>query len=511
LYFDSERDGGIGGTDIYRAELQDDGSWANVTNLGRTVNTPYNDEAAFIHADNKTLYFSSDGHRTMGGFDIFKSTLDDKGIWSSPKNVGYPINSSANDKYLVVSDDGERGYYHQNRKTGYGDLDIYRIDFNLPALPEEEMVVVVKPELKKSESKESASAPSGAISEESKQAMRTELREEVMEEVREEVRNKTSEELRRETKPETASTDMTEVKEEQTARAKVKPEMSREDLQNLRAEVRRNLREEVRNEVREELRKEVMEEVRTEVRQELMLAEAAAAKSKETIVATPVNKANVEEEPTSTVKVVSKPPPPISISGSLVSSEGSATAVSKAKVKLLGDGRRTIAETTMDNRGKFSFKNLGGNTNYEIEMVMDPPKMASSTKKTAVERTSPKEPTTRVLRPHESSSDIKIANSSVCKNVEDRVPIGKSTDFPSDVEKIWFFTEVNLAFEVEETVTHKWYYKGEVVSNVELMVKGPRWRTFSYKTVKNWMKGDWKVEAISPNGVVIADSKFKVN
>lgn len=128
IYFVSNRPGGEGGLDIYKATLGEDLKWGNVENLGPTINTPYDEDAVFMHADGKTLYFSSKGHNTMGGFDIFMSTLD-KGIWSKPVNIGYPVNSPDDDICFVVTANGETGYYTSNKVDGKGKRDIYRVTF----------------------------------------------------------------------------------------------------------------------------------------------------------------------------------------------------------------------------------------------------------------------------------------------------------------------------------------------------------------------------------------------
>jgi outer membrane protein OmpA-like peptidoglycan-associated protein len=83
-----------------------------------------------MHPDGKTLYFSSQGHNTMGGFDIFKSVKDENGLWSSAQNIGFPINTTEDDLSIVVSADGQTGYYSSIKSDGYGDKDIYRIKFS---------------------------------------------------------------------------------------------------------------------------------------------------------------------------------------------------------------------------------------------------------------------------------------------------------------------------------------------------------------------------------------------
>jgi hypothetical protein len=126
LYFASERPGGSGGRDIYMSKKQADGKWGKAVNLGPTVNTPLNDDAPFIHPDRVTLFFSSEGHNSMGGSDIFYTHLkEDK--WTAPTNLGFPINSTEDDRYYVLSADGEKGYYSSNAKGGYGQQDLYAV------------------------------------------------------------------------------------------------------------------------------------------------------------------------------------------------------------------------------------------------------------------------------------------------------------------------------------------------------------------------------------------------
>jgi len=96
IYFASDRTGGKGGLDIWKTELKGDGKWGVPVNLGPEINTVSNEDAPFIHPDQKTLFFTSDGHNTMGGNDIFKSSLVN-GKWTKPENMGYPVNTTAND------------------------------------------------------------------------------------------------------------------------------------------------------------------------------------------------------------------------------------------------------------------------------------------------------------------------------------------------------------------------------------------------------------------------------
>lgn len=127
MYFVSDRPGGLGGRDIYRIVKLPDGSWSAPKNLGPSVNTPYDEDAPFIGADNKTLYFSSNGHLSMGGFDIFSSIRDDNNEWSNPINLGYPLNRTGDDVFYTTTIDGRKGYFSSFRKDGFGEKDIYEI------------------------------------------------------------------------------------------------------------------------------------------------------------------------------------------------------------------------------------------------------------------------------------------------------------------------------------------------------------------------------------------------
>jgi outer membrane protein OmpA-like peptidoglycan-associated protein len=126
LYFVSTKpDGSRGGSDIYRVELEGRGP---AMNLGPEINTPYGEEGVFMMPDGKTMYFSSEGHNSMGGYDIFKSTYQD-GHWSEPENLGWPINTPDDDVFFVTSASGRHGYYSSERPGGLGGKDIYRITF----------------------------------------------------------------------------------------------------------------------------------------------------------------------------------------------------------------------------------------------------------------------------------------------------------------------------------------------------------------------------------------------
>jgi len=125
LYFTSDRPGGYGGRDLYTSKRSPKGDWAVAVNMGPSINTAFDEDAPFIHPDGHTLSFSSNGHNTMGGFDIFTSLQSEEGTWSEPVNAGYPINTTDDDIYYVVSPDGLKAYFSSFREGGLGEKDNY--------------------------------------------------------------------------------------------------------------------------------------------------------------------------------------------------------------------------------------------------------------------------------------------------------------------------------------------------------------------------------------------------
>ncbi|MFT5859272.1 MAG: outer membrane protein OmpA-like peptidoglycan-associated protein [Flavobacteriaceae bacterium] len=136
IYFVSDRPGGKGEHDIYVARIDEKGKWDNVENLGAVINTKYEEEAVFMHPDGKTLYFSSKGHSSMGGYDIFKSIYDAIAkTWSTPVNLGYPVNTPDDDIFFQISASGRHGYYTSMTSDSKGLRDLYVITFLGPEKP----------------------------------------------------------------------------------------------------------------------------------------------------------------------------------------------------------------------------------------------------------------------------------------------------------------------------------------------------------------------------------------
>ncbi|MCG8390258.1 MAG: OmpA family protein [Cytophagales bacterium] len=132
LYFASNRPGGYGGMDIYTSQKLESGEWGEPVNLGPVINSKHDEDAPFIHPDQWTLFFTSNGHNTMGGRDIFVTRLFNE-EWTKPENMGFPINTTANDNYFTLTADGRKAYFSSDRKGGKGGQDIYMLD-----MPEEE-------------------------------------------------------------------------------------------------------------------------------------------------------------------------------------------------------------------------------------------------------------------------------------------------------------------------------------------------------------------------------------
>jgi outer membrane protein OmpA-like peptidoglycan-associated protein len=135
LYFVSDRkEGSYGGRDIWRCVMLPNGKWSLPVNLGPTINTPDDEDAPFMHADGATMFFSSKGHKNMGGFDIFKTTKLEDNLWTVPQNLQAPINTPDDDIFYTQSTDGKNAYFSSVRAGGLGSNDIYEVTFFNPFL-----------------------------------------------------------------------------------------------------------------------------------------------------------------------------------------------------------------------------------------------------------------------------------------------------------------------------------------------------------------------------------------
>jgi len=130
IYFASSRPGGYGGMDIWKTTMTAEGEFSIPENLGSAINTPGDDAAPFIHSDGRTLYFASNGRVGMGGYDLYYATLQPDGSWSEPKNMGYPINSPADEINIFINAMGTMAYVASDKDGGFGGLDLYSFELD---------------------------------------------------------------------------------------------------------------------------------------------------------------------------------------------------------------------------------------------------------------------------------------------------------------------------------------------------------------------------------------------
>lgn len=130
MFFTSDRPGGFGGRDIYMVKRDGKGKWGDPENLGAMINSPFDEDAPYFHPDGKTLYYSSNGPNSMGGFDIFITEFDSlMGSWLEPLNLGSQVNTPDDDIYFTVSASGKYGYFSSGKEGGFGEKDIYELEF----------------------------------------------------------------------------------------------------------------------------------------------------------------------------------------------------------------------------------------------------------------------------------------------------------------------------------------------------------------------------------------------
>lgn len=141
LYFASRRPGGYGGSDLYVSHLQPNGHWSAPENLGPEINTEGDEQCPFIHADNQTLYFTSDGLPGYGNKDLFYTRKKNNAEWITPVNLGYPINTIDEEGTLFIAADGKTAYYTSDRSDSRGGLDIYQFELRKELRPQKTLYV----------------------------------------------------------------------------------------------------------------------------------------------------------------------------------------------------------------------------------------------------------------------------------------------------------------------------------------------------------------------------------
>lgn len=130
MIFSSNKSGGAGELDIWMMHKDENGTWGDPVNLGTEINSPFNEDFPTLSPDGRTLYFCSDGHPGMGGYDLFFSSWDEQSkIWTKPQNLGFPINGPGDDKNIAFKNDGNEAVIAKLRDGGFGDLDIYEMSY----------------------------------------------------------------------------------------------------------------------------------------------------------------------------------------------------------------------------------------------------------------------------------------------------------------------------------------------------------------------------------------------
>lgn len=182
IYFVSNRKGGFGECDIYFCKRESESKWSKPMNIGGDINTEYDEGDVFISADGTKLFFSSKGHNTMGGYDIFKCDRQESGVWGKPQNLGYPINSSDNDITYSEAQDG-LFYFASERSGGKGGFDIYCQKIPEPVI--EEVIVeeiIEEPVIEIPEAKIPVTIPVVSVKSETIAIAKTPERQELVEE-----------------------------------------------------------------------------------------------------------------------------------------------------------------------------------------------------------------------------------------------------------------------------------------------------------------------------------------
>jgi hypothetical protein len=129
LIFASDRPGGFGGLDLYISR-KENGDWGAAVNLGPEINSPFNEDRPFLINNGKTLFFASQDHNNIGGYDIFRSDMQANGLWNKPQNLGYPFNTPDDNIFFMPTGNGKSGFISLYRDSdGFGREDIYRITF----------------------------------------------------------------------------------------------------------------------------------------------------------------------------------------------------------------------------------------------------------------------------------------------------------------------------------------------------------------------------------------------
>ncbi len=526
IYFVSNRKGGYGGRDIYKARLLSSGEWGNVENLGPVINTPYDEDAPFIYPDESRLYFSSTGHNSMGGFDIFYAKNED-GKWETPENMGYPINTPDDDVYFTMSLNGKSAYISTVREGGFGEKDIY--EAKMPDAEEVPLTVI-----------------RGMIRGHNKQGLYADFK-------------------------------VTDVKTNQLVGLYKSNAATGKYLLVIPTGVDYNFVITSEGFTPHSEKIHIPDQKRFyDLFQEIQLTPAMATDPgthKDIIAGQKIFIRNAFFDIDSAIALTDREllkfeVKELSYSSFLGKLERSDPQVNETLFSMLDtiegiggyiddykpteqvhlthnlkkddlemhvmgyDTIYTTSAATKVESGELALKEIKLQpTDYVSQEEMDTAKIKpeylltvkglkegieeaieqEETSGKSIHATEQKTDKKIVPAMPESLAGLKIIDAENCSNVENRIPTGIANNFSSDIGKVYLFTKVALNGVRQSVIHHIWYYKDKLMADVELEVKNPLWRTWSYKTMMGNWKGQWRVDITGPDGEVIKSVSFTLN
>jgi len=502
LYFSSDRPGGQGGYDIWVSTLKANGKWSEPKNLGSTVNTSGWEGVAFVAADGVTLFFSSNGHGGFGNADVFVTRLQLDGSWSEPDNLGGLINSPYNDIYFTFPASGDWAYFSSSNEEGLGKEDIYAIPKNL--ILESKDFVVVRGRVTDSSNNQSLAAMMNAAGGPNVKASTT-------------------------SNPKTGNYSMSlKIGDVYHLTAGAQGYIDRTEAVDLKHADPFHIivKDFALNPVKvvatttEQATPEEIEEVLIEggklvVRNVLFDFDKYSLRK----VDLPILDKLVDfmkNNPTVVLKVDGYTDSKGSWEYNMRLSIRRATAVKNYLAKHGVPPRRMVAEGhSKDNLLEPDDPNEreGKLKNRRVEFSLaqsnySPTKNPNTTMRgkmppdVVITQVASAEPGYLVI-----PEQLTVQNASIATDVVNRVPLETGRQFSSSVGRLYFFTRILGASE-DAYVYHLWYFKGKLVKKVEVKVKSPDYRTWSYLNILPQWIGPVRVECVAPNGRVLETIRF---
>ena len=519
LIFTSNRPGGLGGYDLWMSALQPNGKWGEPKNLGANVNTPMWEGVAFIHSDGVTMYFSSNGRGGFGNADIFQTQLNPDRSWSEPVNMGGLVNSPYNDIYFTVPASGDLAYFSSSSEEGFGREDLYAIPKQMIFKSRDYIVVRGKVTNADTGAPVAAMLTTGGGTEKVPQTT---------------------------SNPGTGNyTLRLKIGSTYAITASAQGFLDNTSALNLTVAdpfhiVTHNIQHKPVGMVAEAAPPQVTEEALPEDAEEILIEGGRLVvrnvlfdfdKYDLKSTAIPILERLVEfmnKNSQVRIKVDGFADSIGSEDYNLRLSIKRAEAVKRymvlrgvAAVRIVTEGhgeanlvaqddpktgneknrrvefslvRGTYAPTSNPNtsmRGKQPPENVPNNQMAAIGVTALPPTTVSPAPAPVID----------------IPSELTVKVALIATNVADRIPSGTGTVFPSSVGRLYFFTYI-VGAQSEITVTHKWYYKGQLISRIPLKIKSPEFRTWSYVDISPSWQGALRAEIVGPDGKVLSTVRF---